>query len=351
MAGAERRAGNSVRSIFARGPEFDFYQAVRLLTLFSCDRFRVGHVARPTREVVRFTADNTLRFPVNTVARITPAGSDPPTMVLSFFGLTGPNGILPLSYTEYVCQRIAAGDRTLADFLDIFNHRLASFVYRAWEKHRVYVSYESAAVRNEEDRLSGYLFAVIGLATRGLRDRLRIPDYALLRYAGLLAQRPRSAWAVRTILSEYFKAPVTIEQFTGQWSDISPDDLCVLEGEGDHNALGTAAAGDAVWTAQSRFRVRLGPLSLAQYLQFLPDQPAFHTLRDLASFLVDHMLDFDVQLILQREEIPDFELSDDGAAVPRLGLLGWLKTRDFDQHADDAVFDSPLDVLVRASEA
>ena len=39
----------------------------------------------------------------------------------------------------------------------------------------------------------------------------------LLCYAGLLAQRPRSASALAGLLQDYFGVPVTVMQFVGQW--------------------------------------------------------------------------------------------------------------------------------------
>ena len=66
-----------------------------------------------------------------------------PVMVVNFMGLTGPAGVLPLYYTELIARahprrKIA----TLLDFFDIFNHRMISLFYQAWEKYRVHVAYE-----------------------------------------------------------------------------------------------------------------------------------------------------------------------------------------------------------------
>ena len=45
--------------------------------------------------------------------------------------------------------------------------------------------------------------------------------------------------------------------------------------EMERNQLGEGAfLGDEVWDQQSRFRIRLGPLGLDRFIEFLPDAPA-----------------------------------------------------------------------------
>ena len=73
------------------------------------------------------------------------------------------------------------------------------------------------------DRFSQYLFDFIGMGTRGLRGRLEVEDEALLFYAGLLAQHPRSASALAGLLQDYFGVPVAVTQFIGQWLPLAPE--------------------------------------------------------------------------------------------------------------------------------
>ena len=62
----------------------------------------------------------------------------------------------------------------------------------------------------------------------GLRDRQAVPDDTLIYYAGLLAQRPRSAQALQQILADYFEVPVKIEQFAGGWYRLDGETQCRL---------------------------------------------------------------------------------------------------------------------------
>ena len=121
-----------------------------------------------------------------------------------FMGLTGPLGVLPLAYTELVMERLRARDTTLRDFYDVFNHRMISLFYQAWEKYRFQIPYE----RGERDRFSHHVLALLGLGTPGLEDRQDVPDDSLLFYSGLLASHARSATGLRQLLEDYFGVAV-----------------------------------------------------------------------------------------------------------------------------------------------
>jgi type VI secretion system protein ImpH len=95
--------------------------------------------------------------------------------------------------------------KTARDFLDLFNHRLISLFYRAWEKYRFPIDYEQALAKQKGyDRFSLHLFDLVGLGIEGLRERLEVEDEALLFYAGLLAQHPHSASALEGLRQDYF---------------------------------------------------------------------------------------------------------------------------------------------------
>jgi type VI secretion system protein ImpH len=80
-------------------------------------------------------ARQSMAFPASAVHNIEENAnqSDPAHMTIAFMGLTGVQGALPLYYTERMLASKAAKDDSLAAFLDIFNHRLISLFYRAWE--------------------------------------------------------------------------------------------------------------------------------------------------------------------------------------------------------------------------
>jgi type VI secretion system protein ImpH len=303
---------------------FHFFQAVRLLESFAPERKSVGAYASPHEEVVRFSAHQTTAFPASEIQAISFPEGKPARMTVNFMGLTGPQGLLSLYYTEYLMQRMRRKDHCLREFLDIFNHRAVSLFYRAWEKYRFGAAYE----RGERDPLSQQLLALVGLGTQGLQDRQQVADDAFLYYAGLFAQQPRSATALQQIIGDYFQVPVAVEQFAGAWYRLDRKSQTWLNESGSYTEVlgfGTVL-GDEVWDQQSVVRIKLGPLPLTQYLDFLPTGSAWEPLRALVKFYFNDQLDFELQLVLRRDETPGCELGSEGAAAPRLGWVTWAKT-------------------------
>jgi len=314
---------------------YEFFQAVRLLLRMFNQREMPGGFTSAAREAVHFRAHNTLAFPPSQIESIDWDG-EVPAMAVNFMGLTGPMGVLPTVYTELILSRVRSRDRTLADFFDIFNHRMISLFYQAWEKYRSSVAYE----RDGRDRVSKYLMSLIGLGTDGLQDRMVVRDDSLLYYCGLLSLQPRSAVAVRGVLQDYFGVPVEVEQFVGAWQPLARADQCDLgSGPTLNSQLGVGTVvGDEIWDQQSRIRLKLGPLTQKQYLDFLPGGNAYKPLRELARFSCGAHLEIEVQLILERAVVPRCELGEDSRAGPRLGWFTWMKSGpDFDRAPADTV--------------
>lgn len=318
-----------------RPGDFSFYQAVRLLgRIYGCTE-PLGAFTHPLAEPVRLSSESSLGFPVSEIATIEERAGDQPRMTVTFFGLTGTLGTLPTRYSELVNERVAAHDATLRDFLDIFNHRFVSLLYRAWEKYRFPIAYE----RGGKDPFQGYLLNLIGLGTKGLSNRQAIPDQALICYEGLLAQYPRSASALCQILQHYFEIPVSIEQFAGGWRPLDSASRTSLDGKRSASEqLGIGfVLGDEVWDMQTVVRLRLGPMPLTKYKGFLPDGDAYESLRGLCRFFCGEDLDVEAQLVLDRSDAPRFGLDLEEAQPPRLGWLCWSFSQSLGRDPDETV--------------
>jgi type VI secretion system protein ImpH len=359
--------------LFAEGYRFDFFQAVRLLeTIYSPEKslkdkgvesdskalipqtskssatplFTVPDSER-VEDFVRFKSAVGLNFPASDISDVRlqkfPPGSRPvlklkarhdlrpvpavkiktpiTEMTVNLLGLAGALGPLDMPTTELIIERTAKKDTALKDFLDIFNHRLISLLYRIRKMHRIGLEDEPPG----QDKISKYLYSIIGLGTDGLMGRMLVRDRSLLHYAGLLSQQPRSIVGLERILSDYFKVKVRGQQFVGKWYELG-EDQCTRIGErsGQNHVLGKSAVvvGKRVWDQQAKIEIRLGPLTYQQFVNFIPNGWGYGALCDLTRFYLGDTLDVSFRLILKGEEIPPpmLGMTDE----PRLGWTAWL---------------------------
>jgi type VI secretion system protein ImpH len=346
--------GQLVRKPF----RFDFFQAVRLIELatgrteatsWNPQAIRQAPSRRlPYEEHVRFRAHVGHAFPASAISSFAPlsmtedADASAPEMTVTFLGLAGTGGILPGHYTQLLIDRAREKDFGLRDFFDLFNHRLIAHFYRAWEKCRFYVRYERGRRSGDEgrDHFTGMLYSLIGLRTAGLRDRQALPDELLLYYAGHFSHRPRSAVALQQIVADCFQVPTEVRQFQGQWLNLRRADRTQLTSglrPGGNNQLGVSAiAGVRVWGIENKFRLRLGVLRYAGFCKFLPRCSGHVSLGQLVRFFVGPAFDFDIQLVLAKDEVPRCQLKRSGEM--RLGWNTWLFSASPTVDVDDAVF-------------
>ena len=338
MATEGGRTSNTLADLLFEEPyRFEFFQAVRLLERISPARHPVGRYGEPATEVARFRTRVSLAFPPSQIHQLSDGNEDeaqPAQMMVAFMGLTGPAGVLPHHYTELLVERTRYKDTAAWDFFDLFNHRMVSLFYRAWEKYRFPVAYERG-----EDRFTEFLFDIVGMGTAGLRNRQSFPDEILLFYGGLFAERPHSASAMEAILGDYFGVTARVEQFSGQWLKLDEESLTRL-GAANTELGVTAVAGTQVWDAQSKFQLQFGPLTFAEFANFLPTGSAFKPASELTRLLAGLEFDFDVRLTLKAEEVPGCVLTTRAKRRPMLGWTSWLKTKAFTEDDSQVVLRS-----------
>jgi type VI secretion system protein ImpH len=328
----------------AREPyRYDFYQTLRRLECLYAEKPRWGAALRPVDEPLRLGQDPDVSFAPAPLASFE-FGKDggPPRLQVRLFGLLGPNGPLPIHITEYARHRLRhAGDPTLSRFLDLFHHRFIALFYRAWAQAQPHVNRD----RPDHDRFFTYVGSFVGIAPQPLRQRDAVPDLAKLFHAGTLVRQVRNAEGLAAIIRQFFRVPAAIEEFVGHWLRLEPRERTFLRRDGAALASG-AVLGARVWDHQGKFRIHLGPLTLAQYEAFLPATPwnppgadrsgtLLRKLVDWVRFYLCFELDWDMRLTLKREEVPRLTLGVGG----QLGWTTWLGTRTAASDAADLCLD------------
>ncbi|MBK0327133.1 type VI secretion system baseplate subunit TssG [Rhodobacteraceae bacterium F11138] len=297
------------------------FQALRIIEAANPEAARLGESRRPREDQVRLGQEAELAFPTSTIAQFKQGvGGRPARLINRFFGLFGPNGPLPLHMTEYVRDRTRNHrDTTFVAFADMLTHRMMSLLYRAWSTGQPAPSFD-----RDDDPMARKVAALAGFHGKHLRDRDAMPDLAKLHFAGHLSQSARNPEGLVSILSAFFSVPVRLQQFVGSWLDLEPDDQWQL---GGLSGLGQSTSiGQRVWTRGAKFRLRIGPLSLADYERLLPGGDSLARLQAVVRNYADVTLDWDINLVLAGSEIPSASLG----GTTRLGHTSWIRTRTGD---------------------
>lgn len=315
---------------------FDFFRLVRLLECRRPDLPRVGFSVSPAEDPVRFWQKPSMRFaPASLDSFESGEPGTVPRLTVNFMGLFGPNAPLPPHITEYVMEReLHHHDPTITAFFNLFHHRLISLFYRAWAANQKAADLD----RPVDQRYSVYIGALFGIGMEALQQRDAVPDTSKLFFAGRLASQTRNAEGLEAILRQYFDIPAEVHPFTGRWLDLPADSVCQLGQSPDSGSLGlNTIIGSRFWDCQLSFRMRFGPMGLADYERMLPQGEAFERLKYwVLNYCGQHFF-WDVQLVLRADEVPDVCLGRSG----RLGWTTWMKTKAFACDADELILNPP----------
>ncbi|MCX5541291.1 type VI secretion system baseplate subunit TssG [Paraburkholderia sp. CNPSo 3076] len=356
MQPPQRRIDSGVIERLLEEPHrFGFFQAVRLL-----ERWFVDKAGARQRDVLpqRIAFRNTLSlaFPASEIAGavsydaagapLADAGQraaaldagelERVDLTPAFFGLLGAQGALPLNYTEQIVAREQLRrDRAAREFFDVFSNRATALFYSAWKKYRLPLHYEL----DRDERYLPLLLALAGVANDASRESLQdgggaLFDEAIAGHAVAARHQPVSAAYLRQTLSDYFGVPVQVEQFVGKWYDVPHDQLSML---GQRNVMlgATALAGERVWQRDMRARLVIGPLSKADYEAFLPGAEHALALERMLTLLARVTLEYEVLLVLRREEVGPSRLG----AGARLGWDAFLCTHEAERDRRDARYE------------
>lgn len=272
-----------------------------------------GHANKYRDEVLQFGQEPSSMFASSTLAKLYQYNNGrKPKLAINSFGLFGPNGAMPLVFTEYVKERMAHhGDYTLSDFVDIFHNRLIMLFYRAWADANA-----CASLDRSDEAFTRYI-ASLCAAGLSATERDSVPAHARWYRAGHLLRQVRNAEGLQQILRDFFKVPVRVEEFVARWLP-----LCTQEQTRLGNIQGTqlgvdAVLGRRVMGKQHHFRIHLGPLSLEQYNQFLPNSPQYQQIRDWVRTYTGMEFTWDLRLALRQS------VARVGVRLGKQKQLGW----------------------------
>jgi type VI secretion system protein ImpH len=250
-------------------------------------------------------------------------------------GLIGPLSPLPPAYTEIAARDTRRRSGALSAFFDLFSDRLTWLFVAATEKYDLPARLRWSG--SGENTILTALRALIGFATPGMAERSPLPGDDTLRYAGLYAQRTRNAEGLRALAATELGLPVRVLQFHQRWRDVPVTEQSRMDGRAMVGE--TAMAGSHVPDRASQCRLVIGPVRYADFLSLEQGQPRLERLRKLVRLYLGPVLDYDIQIVLDRRDVPETQLGGDALPV-RLGWNVWARSEPATRDSDEMIIGS-----------
>ena len=286
---------------------------------------QVGAAQRPQQENFRLGQQASLGFAPRELARVEVQldRKQRPRAHIKLFGLgaLGPNGALPIHFTELVRERVEAKrDTTLADFLDLFHHRAFTHIYRAWAQSQSAAGLD----RIDAETFSPYIARLAGDEPSEVQHPA-LPPHARWASSAHRVRTARNPEGLVSTLARFFGVAVQLREYMLQWMPIEPQDHCILNQPRISSVLGEGAMlGEVVPDRQSRFRLVIGPLDMEGYLRLTPQGAAsgrdLPALRDIVRAFVGFEYVWEVELLISRDAAPQTRLGD----RTQLGWSSWM---------------------------
>lgn len=292
-------------------PRASFFQLVYLLETWTGSA-TPGETVHPSEELMRFRPSESLAFALTDIISletVTRAKRERYLVTGAFMGLYGASSPLPSPYLDELDRE---GAEVKRDFLDLFNHRLHSLLYRIWRQNRLERQYTGSI----SDPITRLLLSILGLDVAALEttpsaDGIELSVGWLLRWGGLLAQSPRSAHTLEVLLQDNVHPAARVEPFVLRQVTLREEDITRLQR--DLLVLGRREGnftlGRRVMDRTGRFRIWIGPVDFLTLESFLPGAPRMRRIQRLIDLYLMDPLDYELVVVLPREEIKGLRLS------------------------------------------
>jgi type VI secretion system protein ImpH len=283
-----------IKRLFSKPYTIKFQQAVRLLQKMVPNGEKLGETYLPSEDPITFSSRHSYSLPTSDIYSIT-WKNHVPCVEVNFFGLGSPNGPLPAPLSELIHDHLYDKKYALQAFLDIFNNRLLALRCLIAQKYSFVLS-----PSNLIDSTAGNVLSALAGLESNDKD-FKTLHQNLLKYAGLLWQRPRSACGLEQLLENYFQIPVTVEQFVGAWLPIDEDQQSFLGFRNSILGMDTYL-GRSYWSLNHNFIVHLGPLTSGNFYNFLPTGKHYEELNNIIKMYASPELSFQIRISLSEKE-------------------------------------------------
>lgn len=316
-----------VASLLARAPRMNFMQLCRVMEGRMSDLPGFGTQDTLAQEPVRFRPWPRMGFPAGEVASVEfddQWPDAPPTVRTTFMGLYGVDAALPSHMIDEIAQR-EEGHEVVEAFLDQFNHRFVTLLYRAWKKYRYPESFRPGGV----DAHSRSLLSLAGFGWGDKPKRAGLPDSRMLALLGLLIQRTRTPEGLAGVVALAIpRVGVRVDEFwpvvtsTGLQPPLtSAGGLAMAPGNGKRKGLGGGyVLGKRMAYRNRAVRVTLRPADAQQVLDLLPGAALHRELMGFVQLYVGVKADVHLRMEVSSRHAPQPAIgAAHSGSAPRLG--------------------------------
>lgn len=269
-----------------RPAHFAYTAAIEALEGLNPGTAPIGHLGPAAEEAVRLRPLLSLAFPTADVAAIEPMG-DRWRLTTTVLGLYGESSPLPTSYTEQLLE--LDEPNAARGLMDILNHRLLSFLYRALVKYRM-----------RGDAHTGRFAALLGRDPAAGDAGIA----SLMVCAGCFAHRGGSAAGLEAALGWWFAGlAVRVDTCVPTWTSIAEEQRSRL-GMANARMGSDALLGGAIRNRGLTVRIEIRPRTPAEFAQFLPGGTSRAELEALVAASNPAQLDIELDLVVDGASVP-----------------------------------------------
>jgi type VI secretion system protein ImpH len=301
-------------ALLRKSPRLNFFQFCQLLERQGT--LGIGTLDTAAHEPVRFCSSPKLGFPGTELVSVE-SGTVRPIVRTSFLGLYGVNAAMASHFIDDIALRRSGHEAVMA-FLDMFNHRIATLLYRAWRKYRYVATWQIGA----SDEISRHLLCLAGFGIGDKAQSAGLSESRVLGLLGLLTQRTRTAEGLQGVIAIAVPgAGVLVDMWHPVWMAL---DAPARIGPAKHSSakLGRDhVLGRRMTDKSATVRVTLMPTNVGQVNDLLPDAPLHREVMSLLRVYIGHKVDVVLRMDIPTSLAPLLRLGRTAGAVN--GRLAW----------------------------
>lgn len=239
----------------------------------------------------------------------------------AMLSLTGANGILPSHYSETMAKSLRDKNLVLKDFLDMFNHRVNSLMYRSWTKYRLDTDkYYQSHVKQHQ---SIYDLIMTSFSGETFPRQERSAAY----YSGLMFASTQSTEKLKGVIKDLTGLAISINEFKGKWIELSDDQLSRMNSKKRgqaFNQLGIdSMLGRRCWDLSSSFEVEFEVDDAETFKNLAPGGSMNKLLNNVIKKFAGVTFDFNFKLKVKAEHCEKVKLSRQSKNT-KLGASAWM---------------------------